>query len=518
MVHKDYMIDAASSELMKLARATGAIYLSSILVLFLGFISVIMVVRFTTQSEYGTYSLATTIMSIIVLVSSLGLIEGVARCIAYFRGTEETNKIRDIIASSVQIALISGSVFLVLSFLIAPIISNYIFQNPELLTPFRLLAITIPFSVLINIYVSIFRGFDKIMPSAYFSLMKSLIFLILLMAYFLYGPSLDVAILANIFSVLGTCIVFSIYFKKRLPLVMVSWGLVKIRPICFDLLSFSIPLLAVNMLMSVLTWTDTLMIGYFKTPQLVGLYNVAPPLAYLNMLFLTSLGTLYVPIASKLYSQNKLDDLKKIYSTSTKWCFIGTFPLACIFILLPQVVLDLFYGPRYIGAAPVLQIMTLGIILSTISGPSFYALIAIGKTGIISRGYVIGSIINIALNAVLIQHMGITGAAVASALSIAIVSIILSIGLYRLTGMHPLTREYTKIIAASLIAAALVYVISQNRSCDGPIELAGTFILVTSIYVVLIVAAKGLDRDDLMLIRKARELLKSGLSSLRGVK
>ncbi|MDQ1282886.1 MAG: hypothetical protein QG666_676, partial [Euryarchaeota archaeon] len=31
----------------------------------------------------------------------------------------------------------------------------------------------------------------------------------------------------------------------------------------------------------------------------------------------------------------------------------------------------------------------------------------------------------------------------------------------------------------------------------------------------LIVAAKGLDRDDLMLIRKARELLKSGLSSLR---
>ena len=81
--------------------------------------------------------------------------------------------------------------------------------------------------------------------------------------------------------------------------------------------------------------------------------------------------------------------------------------------------------------------------------------------------------------------------------------------------MHPLTREYTKIIAASLIAAALVYVISQNRPCDGPIELAGTFILVTSIYVVLIVAAKGLDRDDLMLIRKARELLKSGLSSLR---
>ena len=77
------MIDTASSELMKLARATGAIYLSSILVMFLGFVSVIIVVRFTTQSEYGTYSLATTIMSITVLISSMGLIEGTTRYIAY---------------------------------------------------------------------------------------------------------------------------------------------------------------------------------------------------------------------------------------------------------------------------------------------------------------------------------------------------------------------------------------------------------------------------------------------------
>jgi O-antigen/teichoic acid export membrane protein len=512
------MIDNVGSELMKLARATGMIYISSIIVMLLGFISVILVVRITTQSEYGTYSLATTIISIIILVSSLGLGEGGTRYIAYFRGTEEINKIRDTITSSVQIALISGSVFLILSFLIAPIISDDIFHSPELLTPLRLLAISIPFSVLINIYVSIFRGFDKIVPSAYFSVLKSLSLLILLMAYFLYGSSINGAILANIISVLGTCIAFSIYFRKKLPIAMARRELIKIRPICFDLLSFSIPLLAVNMLMSILTWTDTLMIGYFKTPQLVGLYNVAPPLAYLNMLFLTSLGTLYVPIASKLYSQNKLIDLKKIYATSTKWCFIGTLPLACIFILLPEVVLDLLYGPRYIGAAPVLQIMTLGIILSTISGPSFYALIAIGKTGTITRAYLLSCILNIALNVVLIQQMGITGAAIASALSIAIGGIALSIGLYRHNGMHPLTPEYLKIIATSFIAAAPIYVISRHPQGNGLLELAGTFILVASTHAVLIIITKSLDREDLMLIRRARELIGSSLSSFGRVK
>lgn len=512
------MIDNASSGLMKIARATGIMYMSSIIVMLLGFISVILVIRFTTQSEYGTYSLAITIISIIILVSSLGLGEGVTRYIAYFRGTEEINKIKDTITSSVQIALISGFAFLGLSFLIAPIISESIFKNPELLTPLRLLAISIPFSVLINIYVAIFRGFNKIEPSAYFSVLKSLGLLILLMAYFFSGPSINGAIQANILSVLGTGIAFSIYFGRKLPITIAKRELINIRPICFDLLSFSIPLLAVNMLMSILTWTDTLMIGYFKTPELVGLYNVAPPLAYLNMLFLTSLGTLYVPIASKLYSQNKLNDLRKIYVTSTKWCFIGTLPLACIFVLLPEVVLNLLYGPRYIGASPVLQIMTLGVILSSINGPSFYALIAIGKTGTITRAYLLSCITNIALNVILILQLGITGAAIASALSIAIGGIALSVGLYRHTGVHPLTPEYIKTIATSFIAAAPVYVMSQHPLGNGLLELAGAFILAASTHAILIFVTKSLDSEDLMFIRRARELLGASLPSLRRAK
>lgn len=508
------MVVTDSSELMRLARATGTIYLSSILVMFLGFVSVILVVRFTTQSEYGTYSLANTIISIIILISSLGLIEGTTRYIAYFRGKHEITKIKDIIISSVQIALISGGLFLSLSYLLAPIISNGIFENPELIMPFRLLSLSIPLSVLINIYISIFRGFDRIMPSAYFSLMKSLIFLTLLMAYFFFGPSLDVAILANVFSVLVTCIVFSIYFIKKLPISIVDWQMTRLRSIGLDLLSFSIPLLAVNMLMSVLTWTDTLMIGYFKTPELVGLYNVAPPLAYLNMLFLTSLGALYVPIASKLYSQNKLDDLKKIYSTSTKWCFIGTLPIATIFIIMPEIVLELFYGSRYADAAIVLETMTLGIVLNTMSGPSFYALIAIGKTGMITRGYLISCIINIALNIILIQYMGIAGAAIASAISIVVGSIVLSLGLYRYTGIHPLTSGYIKIIASSLIAIVPAYFISHIQLLDGALQLVAAIILVALTHIILILITKSLDREDLALIAKARGILKSYLSSL----
>ena len=57
--------------------------------MFLGFIGRIILVRFTTQTEYGIYSLALVIISIFVTISTLGLQEGSTRYIAYFRGKNE---------------------------------------------------------------------------------------------------------------------------------------------------------------------------------------------------------------------------------------------------------------------------------------------------------------------------------------------------------------------------------------------------------------------------------------------
>ena len=55
----------------------------------LGFVSRVIIVRYTTQTEYGIFSLALVLMSIFVTISTLGLQEGSTRYIAYFRGKKE---------------------------------------------------------------------------------------------------------------------------------------------------------------------------------------------------------------------------------------------------------------------------------------------------------------------------------------------------------------------------------------------------------------------------------------------
>ena len=83
----------------------------------LGFVSRVIVVRYLTQNEYGIFSLALVLMSIFVTISTPGLQEGATRYIAYFM---------------------------------------------------KIFSAAVPFTVLIGIFASIFRGFDRVEPKAYF--------------------------------------------------------------------------------------------------------------------------------------------------------------------------------------------------------------------------------------------------------------------------------------------------------------------------------------------------------------
>ncbi len=271
----------------------------------------------------------------------------------------------------------------------------------------------------------------------------------------MFGLSFIGVVYAYVLSIAVTCVVFVIYLMKKYPLSIRSGSSVT-NPMTKDLLFFSVPLLAVSMLMMVMSWTDTLMLGYFKTPDVVGLYNAVLPLANLLTVVIVSVGFLYIPIISQVYGKNQMEELKRSYAISTKWCFIGTLPIFFVLFLFPDVVLNLLFGSRYIGAAVALQILAVGSFLNPATGPNYHTLIAMGKTKIIMQTFLISEVTNIILNIALIPPLGIIGAAIASASALAIATTMLSVKLYQFSGIHPLTRNYLK---AVIILIAVIFVI-----------------------------------------------------------
>ena len=161
------MSETVNQSLQKIAKGTGIIFTGTIIGMFLGFIGRIILVRYITQTEYGIYCLALVIISIFVTISTLGLSEGSTRYIAYFRGKNEEGKVKGVISSSIKIAIIASISLATISFFVSDFISISIFHTPALSTPLKIFSIAIPFTVLINVFIAIFRGFDRVEPNVY---------------------------------------------------------------------------------------------------------------------------------------------------------------------------------------------------------------------------------------------------------------------------------------------------------------------------------------------------------------
>jgi O-antigen/teichoic acid export membrane protein len=493
------MSEIVNQSLQKIAKGTGIIFTGTIIGMLLGFIGRIILVRYTTQTEYGIYCLALVVISIFVTISTLGLGEGSTRYIAYFRGKKEEGKVRGVISSSIKIAIIASISLAIISFFVSDFISTSIFHTPALSTPIKIFSVAIPFTVLINVFIAIFRGFDRVDARVYFNnILRPVLYLLFLIAVVLFGMSFLGVVYAYVLSIAVTCVVFVIYLLKKSPLSVGRNNVT--NPMTKELLFFSVPLLAVSMLMMVMSWTDTLMLGYFKTPDLVGLYNAALPLANLILIVINSLGFLYTPIISNLYGKNQIKEMKRTYLILTKWSFLATLPIFFVLFLFPGVVLNLLFGSRYIDAAVALQILSLGLFVGTTTGHNYNTLIAMGKTNTLMHIFLISGITNIILNIALIPSLGIIGAAIASAFAVAMANIIISIKLYQFSKIHPLTKNYLKPIIISILVTFIIYIVAKKFLIVTPWTLLVLFVLFLLIYALLLLLTKSFDNEDVMIL------------------
>ena len=508
------MSEIVNQSLQKIAKGTGIVFIGTIIGLIIGFVGRVILIRFITQSEYGIYSLALVIISIFVTISTLGLATGSPRYIAYFRGKKEEGKVRGVISSSIKIASVASISFAVISFFISDFISASIFHTPELSTPLKIFSIAIPFTVLINVFVAIFRGFDRVDAKVYFQdILRPVLYLLFLIAVVLFGLSFLGVIYAYLASIAVTCVVFVRYIMKK-PLPSTRSGGSATNPMTKELLFFSVPLLAVSMLMMVMSWTDTLMLGYFKTPDVVGVYNAALPLAHLLTTVIASVGFLYIPIISQLYSKNQMEEVERSYAISTKWCFMGTLPLFFILFLFPDVVLNLLFGSRYLGAAIVLQFLSLGFIFNSYFGLNYHTLLTTGKSKFLMQCFLISGVMNIALNIILIPTLGAVGAAIATASSFAVVEVIMTVKLYTTSGIHPFTNIYTRLTILSILLVSIFYVV-KNLFAATFWTLLMFFSLFLLIYSLAILFTRTFDEEDIMMMLTIEKRLGIDLSSIK---
>ncbi len=458
-----------------------------------GFLSRVMIARYFSTSEYGVFNLTLTILSIALVIATLGFQNSLPREVAFYR-EKEPSKLGPLISTALVIVALNSLVLTVLLAAFSKEIS-LIFHDECLLHALNVVAFALPFSALTGVTISISRGFGRVREKVYFqNVVYPILWLILVLSLaFLSLP------FTSIFwvYVLAQSVTFFALFLEVFRVRIFEIGLYLDWKIGKELVKFSIPLMLTGIAGFVMTWTDTLMLGYYKSSDVVGLYNAAAPLARLLPVFLNSSAFLYPPIVSQLYVQRKMSEMQRTYQILTKWIFLLTLPIFAVMFLFPEATISFFFGSKYVSASLALQILSLGFMFHTFLGLNGLSLLVIGESKFIMISGLVSAVFNVILNAFLIPIYGMDGAAIATAVSYFIGNVLSSLRLYKETRVHPFSWNYVKPLAISFVLLGLVK--GLHPRVPNIWYAIPVLVVFLAVYFFLVLLSRSVDKEDVEL-------------------
>lgn len=268
-----------------------------------------------------------------------------------------------------------------------------------------------------------------------------------------------------------------------------------------DIFTFSIPLLVVTVTQYIISWTDILMLGIFVSPAEVGWYQAAYQTSVLLLTILYAANSVFPAIASDLYSDGQHERLQEVFVAVTKWVTYLTLLGGLFIIVYAEDILTIF-GTVTPEARTALILLAIGQVFTTITGPVGFLLIMTGYERLETANTVLVAVLNLVLNFVLIQQLGIIGAAVATSSTLSLLNVLRLGQVWHLLGQQPYTLEYWK-GGIAIIGVGVLMIFGQIL----PISSIFRMLLVGSLSLIsfaLVVWWLGVDEGDQILLESLR--------------
>ncbi|WBW99092.1 flippase [Oceanirhabdus sp. W0125-5] len=233
-------------------------------------------------------------------------------------------------------------------------------------------------------------------------------------------------VLFKIFGVNSVNIIIATYISVILSLTFYSFKQRKMFGkfvISKSVIKYSLPLIIGTMMSVLISQIDVIMIGNMISKQEVAVYNVAAKIATFPSILLVVLNTVFPPIVAKLYHDGELDKLRKMYKLSARTLAALSSIIIILMVIFRENLLG-YYGPEFLRGQYVIVFRGIGQLINASVGSVWYIVCMTGRPKVNMAGKVSAGVINTVLNILLIPVWGITGAAIASMISVGFVNIL----------------------------------------------------------------------------------------------
>lgn len=472
-----------------------------------GYILRIYLAKNLSLEDFGLFYALLAFSGIFILFRDLGLSSAMVKYIAESDAKNLHKDSKTYFLTGLGIQLIIGTIIMAPIILFSNQIAVAYFKTPAASFPLIIVAITYIISIFFSIQY-LFQGLGKIKHYSLIEPMRNVL-------------TLFFALILISLGVLGVAL--SYLFAAIFGLAITYLALIKIFPLftlkaqmSFDktkkLLIFSLPVFLAAAAGTVLGYTDTILITYFRSLTEVGLYNAAMPTSQLLWIVASSITIVLLPVSAELWTKKERQLLSKIVQTSLKLCFVAIIPLVIVFVSFPEIFLRLFFGEAYVAASAAMQILAINAAFFTLFAISSTVLLGIGKTKINVIVYSFVALLNLAGNILLVPSFGIAGAAFSTTISYLAGSVLSLYYLEKNLLVRMPLDSILKAVFCGLGTLLIVFALKQVLNIEPWIELLFSAIIGSLFYVFFIFFFRAVGKEDVKMLERIKVRIPNGLS------
>lgn len=271
---------------------------------------------------------------------------------------------------------------------------------------------------------------------------------------------------------------------------------------------FAWPIAGYAVLKTMTYHIDSVMIGYFWTGSEVGFYRAAQQFVTIVLVIPTAVRTLFFPMISQLISKREWADVHDLAVSTQRLMSLVMVPILMLTVVYAGDVFRIVMSLTWVPAAPALRLLVLHATLSVFTTVTASSLMGIDRVKTVMAVSLIGVFLNIAMNVVFIPSsllgvplfgLQMTGAALASALSKAVMVTVLFFVGKRILGKAYFSRSILIHVLAALLTGSVLW--AAEHYVDGIAvvriwELALASVAGVALYAALLFIMRELREDD----------------------
>ncbi len=377
----------------------------------LGYVFSWLTVHYYGEATYGYVTLAFTIMVISGVVTTLGFDITLTK---YFAKKNSIKNHSSFYYTAALVSFVLSCLVGLVIYYFSQFIATFFFNKPDFAPYLKIVSITIPFWVLMQITSSVFRGLKNIFLFSIFNTFGRFFFSVLLLVAVLFlfrGNDQLAPLTSHLAGLLFLAFLAILLVIKKVKPIRISFN-TTFKEFFKDAKQIYISAILVILL----AWIDRVFLGVYVTEELIGVYDIALRIATLIVFSLDAVNSILTPKISRAFHDSDITLMQKEIDYISKVNLLVSSIVVVLVLLFNKYIFGMF-GKGYLQGQTVLYIMCVAQMINSISGSVWSIMQMTGLQKLLTKILLLALLINLVLNLFLAKPYGTEGVAIATAAS-----------------------------------------------------------------------------------------------------